>query len=129
MKTLTLAITALIIAAPLAAQDPTPPAPRARGEMRAQMAERERPERPTLTAEQRTQLRTIQDRHRDALRAIDDQRMSAQRKLEDETRRVVGEEQFRLLQRRGGDRRAANGERRAPQMPRRGPAAPMPRPR
>lgn len=110
MKALTLATTALILAAPLAAQQRTPPtapdAPRARQELRQRAAER--PPLPELTAEQRQKLRAAQDRHRDALREIADRRLAAQRRLEDEMRAILTPEQFRMM--RG---RAATGGRRA----------------
>lgn len=134
MRTLPLGLAALMMAAPLAAQTPTPAAPGARAEMRQQMMQRERPEIPALTDEQRTKLRAIQDRHRDAMRDIADRRTAAERKREDELRSVLTEEQFRMMRGRmaaGGERRAvvgerrtANGERRAPQAPRRAPARP-----
>jgi len=133
MRTLPMAIAALMIAAPLAAQTPTPAAPGARAEMRQQMMQRERPDILALTAEQRTKLRAIQDRHRDAMRDIADRRTAANRKLEDELRGVLTEEQFRMMRGRmaaGGERRAVVGDRRAPraprapQAPRRGSVAP-----
>lgn len=123
MKALTLATTALILAAPLAAQQRTPPtapdAPRARQELRERAAER--PAVPALTDEQRQKLRAAQDRHRDALREIADRRLAAERRLEDEMRAVLTPEQFRMMRGRAttGGRRAGTGEPRAPRRDRR----------
>lgn len=84
-----LALAAMMIAAPMAAQNPTPPA--------APRGAVERPKMPELTAEQRTKLRAIEDNQRAARRALEDQRIAAERKHEDALRAVLTPEQFQAM--------------------------------
>ena len=87
-----LALAAIMLAAPVAAQVPAqPPAPRG-AVARAQL--------PDLTAEQRTKLRAIEDNQRAAMRAMDDQRIAAKRKHQDALRAVLTPEQFQMMQAR-----------------------------
>ncbi len=97
-----LALAAVMMAAPVAAQTPVPPtAPRA-------AAARPRP--PELTAEQRTKLRAIEDNQRASRRAMDDQRIAAQRKHEDALRAVLTPEQFQAMHARKAMKAQGRGQ-------------------